>query len=304
MIKYNKKKVGNMKVEILGLSSPARFKLKELKSGLKVHQKIWENAGFDPVLSDSCFVQNYYQTVSGYEKAKELTAVCKQENNIIVPLRGGYSTNFMLEYLNINELSKKKQMIVGHSDLTILLNLLAKNTNWDVWHGPLFTSVAADDKYTLSTLMGVLTDKISVVKSQTMIASYHAKIIEGEIYGGNLSLITGAIGTEYEIDFTNKIVLIEDVNEPDFKIDAMMFQLTKHYDLSKVKGFIIGSFIGCHQQMNEHHRGVIDIIKGYLLVYKLPIMFNYSSSHDPVMTPIKLGKTVQVNFKTSEIKLF
>ncbi len=293
-----------MKIQILGLSSPARFKLDELKAGLEQHKQIWKEYGFEPILFESCYVQNYYQTLSGVQKASELTKLCQKENNIIVALRGGYSTNFMLEYVNYEKLNQKKQTLIGHSDLTILLNQLAKNTNWDIYHGPLFTSVLKQDDYTLPTLKKVLCAKQNVVKSNTKCFGYHQKQITGAIFGGNLSLITGAIGTKYEIDFTGKIMLLEDVNEPDYKIDAMLFQLVNHYDLSKVKGFIIGSFIGCNQELNKDHRGVIDIIKSYLLKYELPIMFNYSSSHDPQMTPILLGKDVEVDFNTTEIKLF
>lgn len=293
-----------MQVNILGLSSPARFKLGELKAGLKEHELIWQKYNFTPRLLPSCFVQNYYQTLTGSEKANELANLCQTNDNIIVALRGGYSTNLMLEYLNFDELKQNHQTIIGHSDLTILLNLLAKNTDWDVWHGPLFTSIKDNDEYSLVTLNGVLNKEIKEVSSQTKCFGYYQQVIKGEIYGGNLSLITGAIGTDYEIDFTNKVMLIEDVNEPDFKIDAMMFQLVNHYDLSKVKGFIIGSFIGCNQKQSEKHRGVINIIESYLLKYELPIIFNYSSSHDPIMTPILLGKEVEIDFNTSKIKLY
>lgn len=284
-----------MKVNVLALSSPARFELENLSAGLKQHREIWQEKGIVTELYPSCYVQNYYETLTPEQKANELLEVAKKNQQVIVSLRGGYSTNFILEYLDYEQLNQYNNTIIGHSDLTILLNHLAFNTDWQVYHGPLFTSVLASDNYSLPQLTQCIEQKETVFHSQLPLMSYNQQKMSGVIIGGNLSLITMAIGTKYELDLSGKIVLIEDVNEPDFKIDAMFWQLVNHYDLSKVKGFIIGSFEACNWEQTKKHRGVKTIILNYLLKYNKPIHMNFSSSHYPVMTSLPLNQWLEVD---------
>ncbi len=286
-----------MKINILGLSSPARFKLEELERGLLKHQEIWKKQEVETIIHPSCYVQNHYETLEPKAKCQELTDVAKLDKQIIMSLRGGYSTNFMLKHLDLNELDQYQNTIIGHSDLTILLNQIAFNTNWDVYHGPLFTSLLEDDDYTAQNLVGQIKGEIKQLSSVSKLEVINPQLINGVICGGNLSLIVGAIGTKWELDLEQKIILIEDVNEPDFKIDAMMWQLCNHYDLNKVKGFIIGSFKGCNKEYNEQHRGYEYIIKSYLEKYKKAIILNFSSSHESIMTSLPLNKQLNINEK-------
>ncbi len=284
-----------LQVEILGLASPARYELSEIVAGLEHHKKIWRNLGFEPNLYPSCYQQDYYQTIHPKLKADELKKAMLT-NNPIVALRGGYSTNFILDYLDWDELIPS--VIVGHSDLTILLNHLAYKSNWEVWHGPLFTSVSLGDNQTLKLLKSCLVGEINELSSFSKFDIYRSGCVEGTIIGGNLSLITGVIGTKYELDITNKILLIEEVNEPDYKIDAMLFQLTRHYDFSQVKGIIFGSMVGCNYEKTSKHRGIKEIINDYFKGFKGPIIMNFSSSHALPMTPLPLNR--QVIFDTSK----
>lgn len=286
-----------MKINILGLSSPARYPLDQLEAGLATHEEIWRQYGFQPSIYPSCFVQNHYETLSPQAKVLELQELACKDKQIIVSLRGGYSTNFMLDKIDFNLLKTKHNTIIGHSDLTILLNQLALKTNWHVYHGPLFTSVKVDDQYTLKHLKAILSGESKEFKSVTELEIINPQAINGKIIGGNLSLITMAIGTKYELDLRDKIVLLEDVSEPDFKIDGMLWQLANHYDLREVRGFIIGSFVNCTWEYSEKQRGVRAILNYYLAGYQKPIWFNFSSSHDPIMTCLPLNRQVEISLE-------
>ncbi len=285
-----------MKVNILGLASPARYELSELVSGLKKHQKIWQNFEVETNLFPSCFAQDYYETIAPEAKCTELMEAL-QTNLPIIALRGGYSTNFMLDYLDWTFLASKKGIIVGHSDLTILLNHLAFRCNWQVWHGPLFTAVSASDNQSIPLLKDCLNGKISELSSFSPIEIINPQNFNGVICGGNLSLITGVIGTKYELDLDAKIVLIEEVNEPDYKIDAMLYQLVNHYDVNQFTAIIFGSMLGCNYEQTPKNLGVKAIIQKYFASYSIPIILNFSSSHVFPMTPLPLNRKIMFDFK-------
>ena len=74
------------------------------------------------------------------------------------------------------------------------------------------------------------------VKNLTTINSGKAK---GKIVGGNLSVFVGLIGSEYFYsDFHGKILILEDVNEPSYRIDRMMTQLELAGVFDQISGFI------------------------------------------------------------------
>lgn len=291
-----------MKINVLGLASPARYEKDELVAGLKYHQKIWGKNGFIPQIYPSCFQQNYYETVLPELKVKELIQASRLNDPIVV-MRGGYSTNLMLDLIDWEELKKDHQTIIGHSDLTILLNHLAFRCDWQVWHGPLFTSVPETDEKSLKLLKKCLNNQIQELKSFSKIDIINPGKCQGKICGGNLSLITGVIGTEYELNFDQKILLLEEVNEPDYKVDAMLYQFTKHYDISKLKGIIIGSLVGCNYEQSEKHLGCRNIIEKYFANFTGPIIGNFSSSHAVPMTSLPLNQLVELDTTKSKIKI-
>ncbi len=285
-----------MEVNILGLASPARYELSELAFCLEQHQKIWQKFKIKTNLYPSCFSQNYYETITPQAKYTELIEAWQTKLPIIA-LRGGYSTNFMLEYLEWSLLANEVGTLVGHSDLTILLNHLAFRCNWQVWHGPLFTAISEEDTKTIPLLKNCLTGEISELTSFSPIEMINPQDFKGVICGGNLSLITGVIGTEYELDLTAKIVLIEEVNEPDYKIDAMLYQLVNHYDVNQFTAIIFGSLLGCNYEQTPKNLGVKAIIQKYFGSYSIPIILNFSSSHVLPMTPLPLNREIMFDFK-------
>src|SRR5699024_9383493 len=64
----------------------------------------------------------------------------------------------------------------------------------------------------------------------------------GQIVGGNLSLIVSTLGTPFEIDMKDKLLLIEDIGEMPYRVDSMLNQLVLAGKLQQVTGIIIGDF--------------------------------------------------------------
>src|SRR5690606_34160205 len=65
---------------------------------------------------------------------------------------------------------------------------------------------------------------------------------EGELVGGNLSLIASTLGTPYEIDTKDKLLLLEDIGEEPYRLDSMLNQLKLAGKLEEAAGIIIGDF--------------------------------------------------------------
>jgi muramoyltetrapeptide carboxypeptidase len=67
----------------------------------------------------------------------------------------------------------------------------------------------------------------------------------GTTLGGNLCLLTSSVGTDTARPARDGILLIEDVDEADYRIDRMLTQLRRSGYLDGVAGIIGGTFTGC-----------------------------------------------------------
>jgi muramoyltetrapeptide carboxypeptidase len=64
----------------------------------------------------------------------------------------------------------------------------------------------------------------------------------GRLVGGNLTLLSGLVGTPYEPDFAGKILFFEDTDEAPYRIDRMLTHLWLAGALEEAAGFAIGKF--------------------------------------------------------------
>jgi muramoyltetrapeptide carboxypeptidase len=110
---------------------------------------------------------------------------------------------------------------------------------------------------------------------------------EGIIVGGNLSLIEALLGTPYAIDFSDKIVLMEDVDEKPYRIDRMLSSLRLSGDLNKAKGFILGKFTDCEGP--ENTQTCQSLIEEYFRPLGVPVMYEFQTGHELPFIGVPIG---------------
>ena len=95
----------------------------------------------------------------------------------------------------------------------------------------------------------------------------------GQLVGGNLAVLVSSLGTEYDIDYNNKILFLEDIGESTYKIDRMLWQL-KYVDIfNKVSGVILGDFANCEKSRDDEIYLKDDFDKHFKTLKK-PVCYN------------------------------
>jgi muramoyltetrapeptide carboxypeptidase len=113
---------------------------------------------------------------------------------------------------------------------------------------------------------------------------------QGEIVGGCLSSLMTTIGTSYEINLMNKILFVEDVREPPYKIDRMLTHLKEAGKLRGVRGIIFGQMPGCDSGDRLLQKMILDVLKDV----DGPLLFGFPSGHGSLNITIPLGVKVLV----------
>ncbi|MGE5364176.1 MAG: S66 peptidase family protein [Bacteroidota bacterium] len=209
-----------------------------------------------------------------------------KEVKAIFCTRGGYGTPRLLDRVDYNLIKKNPKIFVGYSDITALQMAILRKTGLISFAGPM---VAVDfwnevNPYTEEMFWAMITsdkkygrvnnpgnEKIDLLKGgQT----------EGEVIGGNLALLTSVIGTPYSPDFKDRVLLIEDIGEPPYRIDRMLNQLKLSGVFKSINGIILGCFTDCVEpDPYSKTLSLNEVIDGYLGGLDMPVMYNYKHGH-------------------------
>ena len=99
----------------------------------------------------------------------------------------------------------------------------------------------------------------------------------GKLVGGNLTVLTALIGTEYDIFKEGTILFIEDTGEQPYRIERMMYQLELSGALSRINGLIVGQFTGIKE--NSGFGEPYELIHNIVKRYKIPTCFGFPVGH-------------------------
>lgn len=205
----------------------------------------------------------------------------------IIAARGGYGAVQVLPYLDLTEFMKSPKWMVGYSDLTAFHAML-NNQGVETIHGAMVNSFADEESVESlrAALFGTL-DKYTISTNSNCIIGE----AEGRLVGGNLSVIYSLGGTLFDLNVKNSILLIEDTNEANYRIDRMLQNLKLSGKLDCIKGVIVGEFInnaqGDDAPLNE-------IINGAFESLGIPVMYGVNIGHDTENLSAYLGRNVKI----------
>ena len=139
-------------------------------------------------------------------------------------LRGGYGSMRTLSALDPSVWSGSPKPLIGFSDITILL-LAISRANGTAIHGPVVTQLPNLDDTSRSHLLKVLAGERPDIPLSADGVVLKPGVAHGRIIGGNLSLLVSSLGTPWQPDLDGRVLFLEDVGEPAYRVDRMLMQL-------------------------------------------------------------------------------
>ena len=218
--------------------------------------------------------------------------------DMILCIRGGYGCSRILPYINFEDIKKNPKIFGGFSDITVLLNLLKKKCNLTTFHSPMGSSKLEDEETFNSFIMSLMHGYFPyIIENPT---AYPTQCIikgtcEGELLGGNISLLCSLLGTPYEIDTADKILFLEDVSEEPYEIDRMLTQLLLANKLQNCKGIILGQFKDCVLPHYERSLTLDEVFEDRLYSLGIPILKDFCSGHDYPKLTLPIGAMISLD---------
>lgn len=208
-----------------------------------VIKNFFEHQKIDVVIFPS--VKSKFRYMAGYDDVRlnDLhNAFLDKTIDTIICARGGYGAIRLLDKIDYKLISKNKKSFIGFSDITALLISFYKNSNLLSFHG----------KMAINGILKMNDTEFLKYKKDIEKPNFKSNLNGGILWGGNLATIVSLFGSNNYIPNEDIILFIEDINEPDYKIDKMLTQILRHKSLKeKIKGVIFGEFIGAGKYLDE-----------------------------------------------------
>lgn len=278
----------------IGIISPAgRIKCPE---SLARAVKFLNNQGYKVKLGANVLEENDYLAGTDEMRLQDLNAFFEDsEVSAILCSRGGYGCARLLDKIDFSVIENNPKIFLGHSDITAFLN----NFPMITFHSPLaLGDFGCDevDEITLRNFVEVL-DGVELpyaYKSKDYFYTVNSGVAKGALVGGNLSIISSLMGTPYEINFENNILLLEDLNEPLYKLDRMFTQLKLAGVFDKVAGVVIANFSGL--------KVTREFLQGFIPACK-PAIYGFDASHEVTKYTLPMNVQYELNADKGELTL-
>lgn len=165
-------------------------------------------------------------------------------------LRGGYGMQRIVDQLDYDAIAADPKLVIGFSDITALHLALWQRIRLASVHGPVAAQFdrGADSVTARAARQAVMTgEAITVTKddSEPSAPATTSGVASGPLIGGNLSLVAASLGTPDMPLMDGAILLLEEVDEPHYKVDRMLTHLRRSGVIEGVAGVAIGQFTNC-----------------------------------------------------------
>jgi muramoyltetrapeptide carboxypeptidase len=164
----------------------------------------------------------------------------------LVALRGGYGSNYLLDLELEKELAKCK-CVVGFSDLTTLQIFLWQKFGWVTFYGPMVAAglnagAGSRKGYDETSFLQATGKTESGWKVRLKGEAVLAGQATGRVLGGCMTLLEATIGTQWELDTKDALLVLEDRAMKPYQVDRVLMHLKQAGKFEGVRGIVLGDF--------------------------------------------------------------
>ena len=285
----NKLKKGD-KIGIIAPSSPiTESNLEDINNAIT----LMEGTGFEIVFGKNAFKNTLGYGATAKEKAEDINSMFKNpEIKAIFCAKGGANSNSTFEYIDYETIKQNPKILCGFSDSTSITNMITQKTELVTFNGPTFKSLTSwDTEYAYKQVVNkFVLGKTELAEEGDKFYTIKEGVAEGKLIGGNLSLTANLSSGEYSIDFTDKILFIEELaDESDVEmVSNYLYKMKQNGVFDKIKGIWVGNYEG----EVPLEKILLDTLEGE---YNFPIIKSNNFGHIDKKQVIPIGTKAKID---------
>ncbi len=291
--------------DTVAITSPAGAVWDE--NQIEVFSGILKSFGFTVVLGKTLKEKNGYFAGPDEFRAKELNEFFADKKiNGIFCMKGGWGCARLLDKIDYKIIKENPKVFIGFSDITALLLAITHKTGLITYHGPVGNSGWNDFTKTAFTNVTQQTKPYTFDANpigEEATTTIHSGKASGELWGGNLTVLTSIIGSGYLPDWKGKILFLEEAKEEPYSIDRMLTQLKLNGVLNSVSGIVFGKCAKCLAEEPQKSFTLIEVINQHLKPLGIPVMFGAMIGHIENKLTVPMGINASIDADKGTISL-
>jgi muramoyltetrapeptide carboxypeptidase len=226
--------------------------------------------------------EGYFAGSTKTRRDELIGALARNDIGTLVGTRGGYGSNYLLDELPIPT-SAIPKIILGFSDLTSLQIYLWQRFQWITFYGPMLAAgldagagapKGYDDKSLLAAIRNTESGGALDLQGEVL----NSGEARGRVLGGCLTLVETAIGTQWDLETDDAILVLEDRGMKPWQVDRALMHLKQAGKLANVRGIVLGDFPEC-EAVVVGSPTVREVCQRILAPLGIPIVFGAPIGH-------------------------
>jgi muramoyltetrapeptide carboxypeptidase len=257
--------------------------------------------GWDVVVGEHVTARYSYFAATDADRIADFNTALRDDGvDAIWCLRGGYGAMRILGDLDYDALRRHPKPVIGYSDISALHAAFGRAAEIVSYHAPnarRLLSPFARDSFERALISSV--DSCGAAPGARIVRSGRAR---GRLAGGNLALVSSLVGTEYCPDFDGAILVVEDTNEPLYRIDRMLTQLQLSGELSGLQAIAFGYCTSCDSDESANDtrlaRTLDDVLREVAAALDIPCIAGIPMGHVDDQWTVPLGAIATLDADT------
>jgi muramoyltetrapeptide carboxypeptidase len=250
--------------------------------------------GWEPVVSPHALARTGYFAGDDEVRAADLNDALRDRRiDGVWCLRGGYGAMRVLDRIDWSALRGHAKPILGYSDVTALHGAIARQAGIVSYHAPTArTPLTPFSRASLERAVMQGEDSCGVAERARVLRPGRA---HGRLEGGNLAVFAALVGTPYLPPLDGALLVLEDVNEPVYRIDRMLVQLRQSGALHGVRAILFGDCTNCPEEADDGARTLDDVLLELADWLRVPCLAGVPVGHVSEQWTVPLGAVAELD---------
>ncbi len=272
------------------------------KEDLKYALNILKSWQLQPILGQTIGLKHHQFGGTDDERASDLQQhINNPEIKAIWCAKGGYGTARIIDQIDFTPLLKNPKWIIGYSDVTAL-HLQLQNIGLCSLHAQMPVDIENKSETTQKSLKQSLFKNPFDIYYTSKFQS-QSGLAQGQLIGGNLSVLYSVLGSESVPSFQDKILFLEDLDEYLYHIDRMILSLRRQGILKQLNGLIIGGMSAMNDNSIPFGKSAYEIIEYYTKDIEIPIAYECPVGHEFDNYALTLGATIKLKVENNQVSI-